>query len=422
MAGPTGAVPRLGTATLRPRAGRILPRELRPRAVFDQAAALDGGVDDPGFARLLRRIDGSYYHHAPPPTVFTHGEAAFAAAREAIAEAEQEVLLESYIVRDDRTGREFLELLAHAAARKVTIRVLSDAFGSWGTKRSYWRELARRGIDVRLYHRFWRYPWKQFVRDHRKILVVDRRIAFTGGMNIGDEYGSPRYRQGPTWRDTQIRLEGSAALELAAVFREGWIGAGGSSFELPAIRPDQGSDARVLVLDARPGRGHAESGSVFSAIAGGARRRLWITNAYFAPPSIAIDFLSEAVQRGVDVRLMLPGRSDVPLLRHAAHGSYRRLLEHGVRVFEYQPTVLHAKTLVADDCLAAVGSTNLDFRSFRFNAECNAVVLDRLVAADVADAFADDQTRSIEITQDTWSRSIAHRWGDALARRLSPLL
>jgi cardiolipin synthase len=284
-----------------------------------------------------------------------------------------------------------------------------------------------RGIEVRLFHPILPYFWNHFFRDHRKILVVDRRVAFTGGMNIAEEYGSPGSRRHPrTWRDTHARVEGPAAWELALVFSEAWHRAGGTPLEIPPLAitdaaPESG--ARVLVLDSRPLRGHLESASVLAAIVGAAKRAVFITNAYFAPRRTAIENLGAAAGRGVDVRLLLPGLSDLPLVRHAGHGYFSDLLSRGVRIFEYGAAVLHSKTMVADEFVTVVGSTNLDLRSFRFNAECNLVVLDEAMGAGMAAAFEEDLARSDEIRAEDWSRrSLRHRWADGLARRLSPIL
>lgn len=177
------------------------------------------------------------------------------------------------------------------------------------------------------------------------------------------------------------------------------------------------------MLDSRPWRGHGETASVLSAIVAAAREKIWITNAYFAPRARAVRFLGDAARRNVDVRLLLPAKTDVALVRHAGHGHYARLLELGVRVFEYEAAVLHAKTAVADDFVSVIGSTNLDFRSFHFNAECNLVILHEKTGGALADAFRQDLARSTEITPSSWgTRSIGHRVGDRLARTLSAFL
>ncbi|MDQ2869727.1 MAG: phospholipase D-like domain-containing protein, partial [Acidobacteriota bacterium] len=359
---------------LRPRSGRRLPPDLRVANVGRLAAALPEGVRDPGFSILLQRIDESPVLFGNRVRAFFRGPETFQAMRDAIDGAARDVLLESYIFKDDATGRSLLDSLGRAVDRGVTVRVLADAFGSIATRREFWKEMRDRGIEVRLFHPLFPHLLLQPFRDHRKILVVDGTTAFTGGMNIGDEYGSsaPSAHGGP-WRDTHVRIDGPAAWAMAIVFTEAWHAAGGSAVVLDSLEPATGG-VPILVLDSRPFRGTGEMASSLAAIVAAARRRIWITNAYFAPRSRAVVALGNAAARGVDVRLLLPGRSDVPLVRHAGHGYFRGLLERGVRVYEYQRAILHAKTAVADDFLSLTGSSNLDFRSFHFNAECNVLM------------------------------------------------
>ncbi|HSP94421.1 MAG TPA: phospholipase D-like domain-containing protein [Thermoanaerobaculia bacterium] len=407
---------------LRPRAGRRLPPELRVGSVGKLAAELPEGLRDPGFAVLLRRIDESPILEGNRVRAFFRGPETFEAMCASIDAAQKEVLVESYIFKDDATGRSLMETLGRAVGRGVSVRVLADAFGSIATRRAFWNEMRARGIEVRLFHPLFPHLLLQPFRDHRKILVVDGRTAFTGGMNIGDEYGSSLSRHGGPWRDTHVRVEGPAAWGMAIVFTEAWDAAGGSPIVLEPLEPETGGVA-ILVLDSRPFRGTGEVVSVLAAIAAAARRRLWITNAYFAPRWRAVERMGEAARRGVDVRLLLPGRSDVPLLRHAGHGYYAALLERGVRIFEYQRAVLHAKTAVADDFVSIAGSSNMDFRSFHFNAECNIVMLDEETGRAFSEKFEQDLKESVEITAAAWSRrSFFHRAGDAFARRLGPVL
>lgn len=413
---------------LRPWPGRKLPRDLRPAPVAQQAASFPGGLRDPQMATLLTRIDTGQFHQPTAVEVFFDGKATFKAAGVAIEGAQQEVLLESYIIRDDSTGRAALETLARAAARGVVVKVLVDAWGSWTTRSAFWEEMRRRGIAVRLFHPIWAHWRHRSNRDHRKILVVDRKVSFLGGMNVADEYGSSRRSSSSdetSWRDTHVRVEGNISQELAAVFQEGWTRAGGKPFDLgPEPKaPGDIAGARALVVDTRAGRGQREKVSVLAAIVGGARKTLFITNAYFAPGRRTVGALGAAAHRGVDVRLLLPGRSDVALLRHAGHGYYEHLLKRGVRIFEYQPHVLHAKTLVADGYISMIGSSNLDARSFRFNAECNVLVLDDETGRIMNDAFEHDLTQSEEVRLPEWRQRWAlHRWADAGARLFSPVL
>ena len=452
-----------------------VPREVRTYRAWGAARRCTEGVRDPAFRDLLQLIDGGPMHQCPPPVLLPDGAEAFRTMIAAIDAAQDEVLLETYILRDDTLGASVQQALVRAAARGVRTYVLADAVGSMGTHARFWDSLTGQGVVVRHFHRFWQHPFDALRRDHRKLLVCDRVVAFTGGMNIGEEYGSSIRARHDVWRDTFVQVEGSVARELAAVFAEGWDRARGPA--LPGLAYVSWSDAvetspqqnvegigtravsrrwqqavqrqvqrqlgrqrdrrrgrrvrrvvevatpedrAVLVLDPRPGRGQREMLSVLSALMGGARKRLWITTPYFAPPSRALTFLLTAARRGVDVRLLLPSeRTDVPLIRHAAHGAYGLLLESGVRVFEYERATLHAKTMVVDGHASLIGSSNLDFRSLWLNAECNVLVFDDACAAALEGSFQADLASSREMTKDEWrQRTWSHRLLDTTARAL----
>lgn len=442
---------------------------------YGVARALPDGVRDAGFRALAQRIDGGPLHRCPPVRLLPDGEEAFTCMRAAIDEAREEVLLETYILRDDTLGVSVQSALLAAAARGVRVCVLADAVGSLATNEAFWSTLESGGVLVRHFHRFWHHPFDALRRDHRKLLVIDRTTAFTGGMNIGEEYGSSIRRRRDAWRDTFVELRGTVAGELAAVFAEGWDRARGPvlpglayvswseavlhpptprfarsaalTSQLPFATPLRvrlqqqlgnlrdwrrgrqvrriaeaatHDDAAVLVLDPRPGRGQREMLAVLVALAGAARERLWITTPYFAPPTRALALLASAAHRGVDVRLLLPGaRADVPLVRHAAHGAYAYLLDRGVRIFEYQRATLHAKTLVVDGHACLIGSSNLDFRSLWLNAECNVLLFDDACGALLERVYDTDLEGSLEITAAEWRRrSWSHRVGDRMARAL----
>ena len=446
--------------------------ELRRYRSWALANGFPDGVRDARFMELVQQIEGGVYHGAPPITLLVDGAQAFDAMLKDLATAREEILLETYILRDDRIGTQVQTALISAVQRGVRVSVLADAMGSAATHESFWETLERGGVVVRRFHRFWHMPFEALRRDHRKIIVIDRKVAFTGGMNIGEEYGSSiRAHSDSGWRDTFMRIEGSVALELAAVFAEGWDRAKGpplpgleyvswsEGIVVPPLRSAQALGARalrarvkrrlglrhdrkrgrlvkrveesavektvegdraVLVLDSRPGRGQREMIAIMAALVGGARKRLWITTPYFAPPTRALQLLMRAAGRGVDVRLLLPGpKTDVPLARHAAHGAYSALLASGVRLFEYQPATLHSKTVVVDSFASVIGSSNLDFRSLWLNAECNLLLFDDVCAAGLEQAFLEDLKGSIEIVAADWSkRTVTHRMHDLVARGL----
>lgn len=412
-------------STLRPRAHRKLPEEFRLPNVGSLARKIAGDVRSSAFEDLLSDIDdGAPIHQRNRVELFFDGDEAFEAMREAIAGARREVLLESYIFRDDQVGQQMLEALKTSAERGVTVRVLVDDYGSQDSKDEFWQEMEASPVELRFFHPVWDNPMNSAFRDHRKILVVDRHVTFTGGMNIANQYQGSRGAVDHPWRDTHARVVGSTAREMALVFSESWVRAGGDELEVEDwadMEPE--GDADLLILDSRPDRGHAESASVMAAVAGLAQERLWVTNAYFAPRKSAVQVLCAAAQRGVDVRLLLPGWTDAPFVRHAGHGWYSRLLRGGVRLFEYQPELLHAKTLVADGYASIIGSTNLDFRSFHFNAECNLVVLDEVSGRRLEEVFEKDLAQSEEIHLGPWkNRGFRHKVVDRVCSWLAPLL
>ena len=433
------------------------------RQAWAAANRLPDGVSDAGFRPLIQEIDPATLHPCFATTLLNDGEEAFRIMGAACDDAREEILVETYILRDDRVGVSLFLQLAAAVKRGVRVCVLADGIGSFGTGRKYWEDLEAAGIDVRIFHKWWWSPLHALRRDHRKIVVIDRQVGFTGGMNIGVEYGSSIGASAKAWRDTFIRVEGPVSAELAAVFAEGWDRAGGEalpgleyvSWSNGIMQPPRGvaalrhpkirmrlerrmalrhdrkrgrrvkrssgeevalQDGAVMVLDSRPGRGQPETIAVMSALWGAARTRLWVTTPYFAPPIEALDLLSTAVKRGVDVRLLLPGITDAAFVQHAAHGTYDKLLKAGVRIFEYQPAVLHAKTMVVDGQVGVVGSANLDFRSLWLNAECNLLLFETGTAAALEQAFEKDLAQSVEIQLAEWKqRTFRHRMFDALA-------
>lgn len=395
-------------------------------------------VRDAAFRALVQAATRGPVHAVPPVCAYRDGSAAFAAMHEAIAQARDELLLETYILRDDRLGTAMREALVAAAARGVRVCVLADALGSWTTRHAFWDALTSAGVTVRFFHRLWHHPLSAHRRDHRKLLIADRAVAFTGGMNIGEEYGSSLQHRADAFRDTLVRLTGAVVHELAGVFAEGWDRAGGPVLpglertswtariiqrwgprgERRSVPPGTpAADGGLFVLDPRPGRGQRAMARVLAALIDGAREQLWITTPYFAPPPRAVRRLVAAAQRGVDVRLLLPSeRTDVPIVRHAAHGTYARLLRGGVRIFEYQRAVLHAKTLVADGHAALVGSSNLDLRSIRHNAECNVLLCDDGWGSALTADMSHDLEGSTEVTPATWQqRGRWHRLVDRVA-------
>ena len=329
--------------------------------------------------------------------LYSESPRALDAMLELVARAERWIHFENYIIRGDRTGRRFADALATRARAGVRVRVLYDALGSLGTSRGFWRRLAQAGVEVRAFHPLLSLrPFDVLSRDHRKLVVADGTHAMTGGLCVGDEWaGDPARRRLP-WRDTMLAISGSAVPALDRAFGRVWRRAG---VPLPpdelvrSVEATGGCTARIV--EGVPGR--ARIYRAVQLLAAGAAQRLWITDAYLIPPAALYASLLDAARDGVDVRLLVPGTSDIPVLRNFTRVGYRELLRAGVRVFEYQGPMLHAKTLVADRRWARVGSSNLNVSSLLTNYELDVVVESETLTDALADQFERDLAAGREI-------------------------
>ena len=319
---------------------------------------------------------------------------------EAIAAARRTIHFESYIIHDDETGQEFARALIARAAAGVRVRVIYDWLGAVGkTSRRFWRDLRAGGIEVRCFNppRL-SSPFAWVSRDHRKMLAVDGRVAFVTGLCVGRAWvGDPARRIEP-WRDTGVAVRGPAVADLERAFAHMWALAGHPLAEAPPTReslPPAG-DVAVRVIAGLPGT--AELYRLDQLIAAAARQTLWLTDAYFVGTTAYVQSLRAAARDGVDVRLLVPGASDIWVLRGLSRAGYRPLLEAGVRVYEWNGPMLHAKTAVADGRWARVGSTNLNLQSWIGNWELDVAVEDEGFAARMEDTYLDDLGRATEIT------------------------
>ncbi len=330
----------------------------------------------------------------------------------AIAQAKHEILLEMYWFQDDRVGLAFRDALVARASAGLVVRVIYDGIGSLGVSGALWDPLERAGAEIVEYgpvtpwHRRFRWDRVEF-RDHRKLLVVDGEIGFTGGINIGEAW-SPVESGGRAWRDDAIQVEGPSVVEMRAIFYQTWRACGR---ELPRdVAPlPRRADSGIAMLVNRGGRRRSIRDAYRTAIRH-ARSRIDIANPYFLPGPLFLASLRKAARRGVEVRILIPGRNDVWLVSMAMGHVIGNLLDHGVRVFAFQDRVLHMKTAVFDVTMAMVGSYNLDPRSNRYNREFNVAVYDRAFAEQVRTSFDEDLAHSVELTTDRWKqRSVLHR-------------
>lgn len=329
------------------------------------------------------------------------GPATFKAMFEAIDQARHHVHIETFILEDGTIGEELATHLFKARRRGVRVRLLTDAVGSLELPDSFLKELSEAGIEVHKYHPVDPTEGANLIRvntrNHRKLLVVDGRVAFTGGLNFSGVYSKASLSVGSgvsgasggdgdgkqadeAWRDTHVRITGPGVAQFQREFLALWnreaepdqVVKGDDLF--PAVPPE--GDMLVAAVASDGGDGaRADIYSLMLAAIGHARKRLWITQAYFAPDDALVAALQEAADRGVDVRLLLPGVTDSPLVVQASRARYEELLASGVKIYERMGSTLHAKTLVVDGVWASVGSANFDYRSFVYNHELNAMIV-----------------------------------------------
>ena len=342
-------------------------------------------------ASAARLIPGNALRHIPD------SPAALEAMLELITGARRTIHFENYIIRDDHTGRRFAAALEDRARAGVQVRVLYDAFGSIGTSRRFWRELRRAGAEVRVFGPLLTSGLFQLLsRDHRKLIVVDGREAMMGGLCIGDEWAGDPVRGRLPWRDTMLCVRGPGVAVLEASFARVWATTGAAlppDALVPASEPCGTSALRVI--DGVPAQSRAYR--AVQMLAAAAQERLWITDAYLVAPPPLYASLVDAARGGVDVRLLLPGTSDIPVVRTFTRIGYRDLLRAGARIFEYRGPMLHAKTLVVDREWGRIGSTNLNISSLLGNYELDIIAECDTLTEALAAQFRHDAAQSREI-------------------------
>ncbi len=371
-------------------------------------------------------------NEAPPlacedVTLYHRGGAAYEAILEAVRGATHHVHLEYYIFEDGRFARELSDALVERSHAGVAVRLLVDGFGG-SIPRALSRRLRGAGIALAEFNpialsRF--RPSLLNFRTHRKIVVVDGEIGFTGGMNVSDSHDD-RVRGAEAFRDTHVRIRGDAVRALALVFLEDWAFATGETpvdaRVLPAPRGEGTHLAQIVASGPDVGDVAVIHLQQFSAIAS-ATSRVWLTTAYFVPDEPMLVALRSAARRGVDVRILLPEAGDHPFVAAAGRSYFPELLAAGVRIFAYGPRVLHAKTLVVDHHYALVGTANFDNRSFRLNFEVCAAFFEEDIADELAAAFEADLEHAREVTPASIEgASVVARLGEATARIFAPIL
>jgi len=328
---------------------------------------------------------------------------------DAVRNAKECICLTFYIFRNDETGTELAEILRQKASEGVRVYIIYDHFGSIGTPAKFWKYLGESGIRIRASHPFkWTAPFHYVHRDHRKLIIVDGLYAFTGGLNIANEYRGYHFirkklmKKKKGWRDTGIFLEGPIAVTLFEEFRKSWeIWKGGAISPVKNTRRIEGG-LPVLPIFASSAKGRRKMRKLLYYSIAKSKRSLYLTTAYFTPSRRMLQILEDAVARGVDVKLLLPGRSDITAALYAARAYFARLIKAGVGIYNYRGEILHAKTAVFDGVWSIIGSTNLDFQSLRRNDEGNVGIVDEDFGRQMCDTFSEDLRNSERVDLEEW--------------------
>lgn len=352
-------------------------------------------------------------------TLLQDGPATYTAMLDAIAGAQDHINMETYIIEDDAMGQTFAQALMSKQRQGVQVNLIYDSVGSLGTSKPFFDELAQAGVAVLEFN-----PvnplatrgnaWLINNRDHRKLLIVDGRTAFLGGINISSVYTSgsllrhkPKTRSGDdAWRDTDLKIDGPVVADFQKLFLQTWDKQKGKALAAKNYTPTLTAVGQDIVraIGSTPDDPYSLVYLTLISAISNAEKQVYLTNAYFVPDPQLIQALIDAATRGVDVRLILPSFSDSAVVFHAGRAQYSRLLAGGVQIFERQGALLHAKTAMIDGVWSTVGSSNLDWRSFMDNDEVNAVVLGRDFAAQMSAMFAIDQAASQPIDAKTWAK------------------
>ena len=365
-------------------------------------------------------------------TLLQDGDSTYAAMFKAIAAARDHINVETYIIEDDEIGRKFSDALIDKQSQGVQVALIYDSVGSLQTPKAFFQRLKDSGIKTLEFNPVnpleAKKGWQLNQRDHRKLLIVDGQSAFLGGVNISSVYssgssgkraevGKPEDRR--PWRDTHLLVEGPVVAEFQKFFIDTWNKQSGEA--LPDRKyfppPVQKGKEVVRAIGSSSDAGGGQMYRTLVSAIGSAETSIYLTNAYFAPDKQIMDALKDAVRRGVDVKIILPSRTDSSLIFHAGRSYYNELLDAGVKIYERRESLLHAKTALIDGVWSTIGSTNLDWRSFLHNDEINAVVLSPEFGAQMNAMFEKDLAASEHITLESWrGRSVVMRVKEQAAR------
>lgn len=376
--------------------------------------------------RLLLRNSNALLMYASKIRILNNADETFNAIFEAIEKATHHIHLEYYIIDDDKIGNKFKELLIKKSREGIIVRIIVDDVGSWGLGKKFIHDLRINNIEIYSFMevRFPRLTSQVNYRNHRKILIVDGKTGFTGGINIADRYVEGIKDIGP-WRDTHVEIEGEAVAGLQVVFAADWYfviheNLTGRRY-FPILRQVKGIPVQISASG--PDSDWESIAQVFFTAIAGAKSKVYIASPYLMPTAEILFSLKTAALSNVDVRIMIPEKTDSVIPHWSSYSYIEELLEAGVRIFFYQAGFLHSKYLIVDDVFSTVGTTNLDFRSFETNFEVNAFIYDQAFTAHLRKFFRADLKNSREIKLPEWKERPWHfKLKESLAHIVSPML
>ncbi|MBR1883294.1 MAG: cardiolipin synthase [Muribaculaceae bacterium] len=377
--------------------------------------------------KLTHNLAQAHYFPGNDIQIFTSGIEKFNALKADLLAANTYIHLQYYIIEDDRIGRELAQILEEKARQGVKVRVMYDHVGSYHFKASYFKRLRKAGIEA---HPFLKVTFTQLVnrlnwRNHRKVVVIDGAIGYIGGMNVADRYvyGSRKHRP---WRDTHLRITGDAVAALEYSFAVDWNFSNRNLLTETALHHEHvkpGDPTGVQIIPAGPTGQWSNIALVLLHAIAEAKKCIWIQTPYFLPNDALLKAMQTAALAGVDVRVMLPRTPDSRLLRLASCSYLKECLLAGIKIYFYEPAMLHSKVVIIDDDFATTGSTNFDFRSFEHNFECNALIYGAEFNRLMKEIFLNDQRQSTRIILSHWRRRpVTTKALESLARLLSPIL
>lgn len=379
-------------------------------------------IDDPQFLRSMGVLLGPAIMPGNRVQTLVNGDQIFPAMLAEVRAAKRSITFETYIYWSGAIGKEFSDALSERARAGVRVFVLLDWSGAAKMEDAYLQEMKDAGVQIEKYHPLrWYNISRMNNRTHRKLLIVDGKTGFTGGVGIADQWSGNA--QGPEhWRDTHFRVEGPVVAQMQAAFMDNWIKTRGQVLHgddfFPALVPV--GEQAAQMFKSSPGEGAESMRLMYLLSINAAEKNIQIANSYFVPDDLTIETLEEAMKRGVRVQIIVPGtKIDTELVRKASRARWGKLLEAGAEISEYQPTMFHCKVMVVDDLWSSVGSTNFDNRSFRLNDEANLNIYDREFAQQQRAIFDEDLKKSKRITLEQWQN---RPWQEKLLEHASALL